>query len=111
MITASHDFFRRTFRYPAPRIDEWVRNVKWWLERLWKLTDDHLNDPSQWGLNWNQCTNYGKCDFFSVHSQTPQGRTRLAILQDEFTVDRWDPRNLGEESNEGDAAKALPESK
>jgi len=108
MITASHDYFRRTYRYPKPRTDEWVRNVKWWLERLWKLIDDHLDDPSQWGLNWNQCTNYGKCDFFPVHSVTPQGRSRLAILQDEYVIDRWDPRNLGEKNGGGVTTSGTP---
>jgi len=96
MITASHEYFRRTFRYPPPRTDEWVRNVKWWLERLWILIDSALTDPSKWGLNWNYCTNYGKCDFFPVHSATPQGRSRLAILQDSYVVDYWDPREMGE---------------
>lgn len=95
MVTAKHEFFRKTFRYAAPRKDEWVANVKIWLARLWHLIDNHLEDPSKWGLNWNQCTNYGLCDFFPVHSLTPQGSSRLNVLQADYVVDYWDPRNDG----------------
>lgn len=96
MITASHDFFRKTFRYPAPRLNEWVRNVNWWTDKLWHLIDNHLDDPTQWGLNWNHCTNYGQCDFFPVHSLTPEGSSRLNVLQADYVVDYWDPRDDGQ---------------
>lgn len=100
MISASHDFFRRTFRYPAARIAEWVSNVKVFQDRFWYLCDNHLNDPSAWGLNWNHCTNYGICDFYSVHSLTPSGESRLRVLQNDFVVDYWDPRTIKEKKNE-----------
>ena len=97
MVTAKHEFFRKTFRYPPPRINEWVSNVQVFFARLWYLVDNHLGEPSKWGLNWNQCTNYGLCDFFPVHSLTPQGSSRLNVLQADYVVDYWDPRNEGKQ--------------
>lgn len=98
MVTASHKFFRKTFRYPAPRINEWVHQVKLWLVPLWNLIDNHLEDPSKWGLNWNHCTNYGLCDFFQVHSLTPQGSSRINVLREDYVVDYWDPRDDDEDT-------------
>ena len=93
MVTAKHEFFRKTFRYPAPRINEWVRNVKLWMAPLWDLINYHIDEPEAWGFNWNHCTHYGLCDFFQIHSLTPQGSSRINVLQADYVVDYWDPRN------------------
>lgn len=92
MITASHDYFRRTFRYPRPRLDEWIHNVKMILDRINRKLDESMYDMSAWIKNWNYCTNWGRCDFFNVHSLTPSGDSRLVVLRNDYTVDRWDPR-------------------
>ena len=92
MITASHDFFRRTFPYDKYRIAEWVHNVKLWSGRFWHLCDTALNEPEKWGLNWNHCTNYGICDFFPIHNLTPKGASRASVIMDAYEVEYWDPR-------------------
>lgn len=91
MITAKNEFFRKTFMYDAARIQEWVRNVKFWIDKIKALQESSLFDPEAWGKNWNECTRYGRCSFFNVHSISPKGSARLNILQQNYRVERWDP--------------------
>ena len=94
MISAKVEPLRKTFRYDAARIQEWVRNVKFWIDRINYLQDNHLYDPEAWGKNFNECTRYGRCAFFNVHSISPKGSARLNILQQNYRVDRWDPSDM-----------------
>lgn len=85
------EFYRRSFRYEAPRLNEWRDNVKLIVERLNYLLDNHLYDPEAWHKNWNQCTRYGRCQFADVHFNIPSGDSRLLILQNDYVEDRWEP--------------------
>jgi hypothetical protein len=100
MISASFDFFQRTFRYDAYRKKEWVNNVRKVLEQMHYMLDNYLYDPSQWILNWNECTRYGKCMFLAVHNTSPIGDTRLRILANDYKISRWDPRVKTEENDD-----------
>jgi len=93
MVSASFDFFRRTFRYDEFRKAEWVKNVSNIVGDMERLLDNHLYNPSAWSLNWNECTRYGPCMFLGVHNIAPRGDTRLRILSNDYQVKRWDPRN------------------
>jgi len=97
MISKSQDFFQRTFRYDEARIREWVANVKMWQDRINRQLDEHLYDPEAWHKNWNECTRYGRCLYFDVHSISPKGKGRIAILQQGYRENRWEPSDMGDE--------------
>lgn len=90
-LTASHQFFRRTFRYTPHQLQEWVDNVKMILDRMNEKMDLYLDQPDKWIKNWNNCTKYGLCSFADVHFIAPIGSSRLSILEDDYYEDRWDP--------------------
>lgn len=90
-LKGSHQFFRRTFRYPTVRLEEWRRNVLLWMTQLNRLLDEELENPEAWQKNWNECTRYGICSFADVHFLPPVGDTRLRVLSNDFIEDRWDP--------------------
>lgn len=90
-LTASHQFFRRTFRYTPHKLREWAANVKRVLEQIYFLLDHHLDDPEAWVKNWNECTRYGRCMFTDVHFVAPIGDSRLRIIESDYIEDRWDP--------------------
>lgn len=97
-ISKSFEFFQRTFRYDEARLAEWERNCKIINDRMNHLLDEHLYEPEAWEKNWGDCTRYGKCRFFPIHSLNPRGEGRLLSLRDDFTIDRWDPASVaGEE--------------
>lgn len=97
-ISKSFDFFRRTFRYDEARLAEWERNVKVINDRMNNLLDNHLYEPEAWEKNWGDCTRYGKCRFYPVHSLNPRGEGRLLTLRDDYMISRWDPAQVaGEE--------------
>ena len=95
MISKTVELRQKTFRYDSARIKEWVRNVKWWIAIIMRLQDEHLYDPEAWGKNWNECTRYGRCQYFDVHSITPRGYARMNILRHSYKIDRWDPLDSG----------------
>ena len=97
MISASMDFFRRTFRYDKFRKAEWVRNITLILDRMNFMLDNYLEQPDMWELNWNECTRYGPCMFLGVHNTAPRGDTRLRILSNDYRISRWDPRGETED--------------
>lgn len=90
-LKASHDFFRRPIRYSQPQLDEWVRNTKQILERMYYLRDHHLHNPDAWTLHWNECTRYGLCQFSDVCFTPPNNDDRLIVLGDDYVEDRWNP--------------------
>lgn len=94
MVTKTMNLRQKTFRYDSSRISEWVHNVKGWIDIIMKLQDSSLYDPEAWGKNWNECTRYGRCQFFDVHAITPKGNARLNILRHSYKVDRWEPENV-----------------
>jgi CRISPR/Cas system-associated exonuclease Cas4 (RecB family) len=96
-LKASHQFFRRTFRYTPAQLAEWQRNVRRWLDEMNYMLDNHLHDPEAWKKNWNECTRYGNCTFTGVHFTTPESDTRLRILSNDYEIERWDPRRLDED--------------
>ncbi len=98
-ISKSFEFFQRTFRYDEARLAEWERNVKQIVDRIMRLQDDHLYDPEAWDKNWGDCTRYGKCTFFPIHSLNPRGEGRLLSLRDDYRISRWDPANVAEGGN------------
>jgi len=95
-LSASFDFFRRTFRYQPAHMKEWRKNVKYWRDQLTFMLENHLHDPAAWGQNRNECTRYGPCLFLDVHSVVPTRDTRLRLLQNDYMEDRWDPSMMGE---------------
>jgi hypothetical protein len=44
-LTASHQFFRRTFRYTPQALNEWATNVKRVLDQMYYLLEHHLDEP------------------------------------------------------------------
>jgi RecB family exonuclease len=90
-LSKSFDFFRRTFRYDAFRLKEFVTNTKMWVDRIMYMQDNFLFEPEMWAKNWDECTRYNTCMFFPVHSIHPKGDTRLRVLQNNYHEDRWDP--------------------
>lgn len=100
MIANTTDFFRRTFRYDAFRMAEWIRNVKIILDRMDFMLINHLYDPGAWELNWNECVRYGACTYLPVHNTAPRGDTRLRVLANDFKTSRWDPRRGTSEGDE-----------
>lgn len=100
MITASHSFHRRTFRFIPERINEWLNNVKRIVDQIRYLAEHHLYDPAAWVQNRNECTRYGRCAYFDVHSIAPIGDTRLRILSTDYHEERWDPAHAVEEGDE-----------
>jgi hypothetical protein len=90
-LSASFQFFRKTFRYDAYRRQEWAANIKIVLERIYFLMDNHLYEPEMWYKSYQECTRYHTCMFFPVHNLHPKGDTRLRILSNDYHVDRWDP--------------------
>lgn len=101
VLVASHQFFRRNFHYSSARLEEWKRNVIMWLDQIRELLEKHLYEPEMWRKNWNECTRYGLCQFFDIHSLAPTGNTRLNVLENDYIVDRWDPS--GSTDDETDA--------
>ncbi len=100
-ISKSYKFFERTFRYDAARLAEWQRNVKRIVDRIHFMLENYLYQPEMWDKNWGDCTRYGKCRFFTVHSLNPRGQGRLLELRDNFDVSRWDPSAIaGEETDQ-----------
>ncbi len=94
-------FFERTFRYDQNRLTEWQRNVKRISDRIMLMLDEYLWQPEMWDKNWEDCTRYGKCRFFNVHSLNPRGDGRLLDLRDNFEISRWDPSAIaGEETDQ-----------
>lgn len=104
MYTTSKLFevgIERTFRYDEFRMAEWKHNVKINVDRIHSMLDKYLYNPEMWEKNWGDCTRYGKCRFFTVHSLNPRGEGRLLELRDNFEVSRWDPSAVaGEESDQ-----------
>ncbi|KKM03875.1 hypothetical protein LCGC14_1770000 [marine sediment metagenome] len=107
MYTVSKDlppektFFERTFRYDAARLLEWETNVLMNVNRILEMLDKYLYQPEMWAKNWGDCTRYGKCRFFVVHSLNPRGQGRLLELRDNFELSRWDPSAVaGEETDQ-----------
>lgn len=96
-LKASHQFFRRTFRYTPADFREWTNNVKIWVDEINRNLDKHLYEPEAWKKNWNECTRYGLCQFNDVHFLTPQGDSRLRVLTNDYGIERWDPRRLDDE--------------
>ena len=94
MITRSMDLRQKTFRYDSSRIKEWVTNVKMWIDQIYRLQDAHLYNPNLWAKNWNECTRYGRCTYFDVHSITPRGSARLNILTSGYKEERWEPSEV-----------------
>ncbi|KKN88129.1 hypothetical protein LCGC14_0252010 [marine sediment metagenome] len=100
-ISKSFNFFERTFRYDEFRLAEWQRNVKRIVDRIHFMLENHLYQPEMWDKNWGDCTRYGKCRFFVVHSLNPRGEGRLLELRDNFDISRWDPSAVaGEETDQ-----------
>lgn len=94
-------FFERTFRYDGARLKEWQRNVTRIVDRIRWMLDNYLYQPEMWDKNWGDCTRYGKCRFFTVHSLNPRGEGRLLELRDNFDISRWDPSAVaGEEADQ-----------
>ena len=94
-------FFERTFRYDQNRLTEWQRNVKRIADRIHRMLDEYLWQPEMWDKNWSDCTRYGKCRFFNVHSLNHRGEGRLLDLRDNFEISRWDPSAIaGEETDQ-----------
>lgn len=90
-LSASFDFFRRTFRYDEYRRREFVDNTRLIVEQIHRLQDNHLCEPEKWVKNYNECTRYRTCMFFPVHNLHPKGDTRLNILGNDYKIERWDP--------------------
>jgi CRISPR/Cas system-associated exonuclease Cas4 (RecB family) len=90
-LTASHKFFRRTFRYPPQVLNEWVTNVKLILDEIHYMLENYLHEPEAWKKNKNECTRYGRCGFVDVHFTPQIGDTRLRILESDYLEERWDP--------------------
>lgn len=93
-LSASFDFFRKTFRYDAHRRKEFADNIKIILEQIYYLMEHHLYEPEKWYKNYQECTRYHTCMFFPVHNLHPKGDTRLRVLSNDYHVDRWDPSAL-----------------
>jgi hypothetical protein len=96
-LTASMQFFRRTFRYDTFRIREFVENTKMWVDEIMEMQDRYLYEPEMWKKDWKECTRYRTCSFFKVHSIHPKGNTRLRVLQNDYAVRRWDPSAIEED--------------
>lgn len=90
-LSASHEFFRRTFRYTPHQLGEWVRNVKMILDRMNYMMDNFLDQPEMWVKNWQHCTRYGQCMFTDIHFLAPIGDSRLSVLENDYYEERWDP--------------------
>jgi RecB family exonuclease len=95
-VSKSFEFFERTFRYDAFRLREWEQNCKRITDRMRYMLEHHLYEPNAWDKNWQDCTRYGRCRFFNVHSLNPRGEGRLLELRDDYVVERWDPSSVVE---------------
>lgn len=91
------DFFERTFRYDDARLHEWATNVKMWVDEIMFHLENYLYQPEKWKKNWNDCTRYGRCQYFDIHSLNPRGEGRMLSLRDDYRVDRWDPSDVGDD--------------
>ncbi len=101
-VSKKYEFFERTFRYDEFRLAEWHRNCLRITGRIHELLENHLYEPEMWDKNWGDCTRYGKCRFFTVHSLNPRGEGRLLELRDNFEVSRWDPSSVAGATEETD---------
>jgi RecB family exonuclease len=90
-LKASHQFFRRTFRYTPQEQAEWLTNTRSIVNRMRFMLDNYLDQPEKWEQNRQECTRYGACQFTDIHFVAPIGDTRLRILENDYTEDRWDP--------------------
>lgn len=93
-ISKKFEFFERTFRYDLFRLAEWKQNVKMEVDRIYYMLENFLYEPNRWAKNWGDCTRYGRCRFFTVHSLNPRGEGRLLELRDNYEVSRWDPSSV-----------------
>ena len=101
-VSKKFEFFERTFRYDEFRMKEWQRNVTRIVDRIREMLDKYLYQPEMWDKNWGDCTRYGKCRFFIVHSLNPRGEGRMLELRDNFEISRWDPSAVAGATEETD---------
>jgi hypothetical protein len=90
-LKASHEFFRRTFKYEPIQIAEWLHNTRTCIEDIqgwWQRAPD---DPEAWPKNWQDCTRYRECMFSDIHFRLPDPETRLRIMSEDYVEERWDP--------------------
>ena len=91
-----YKFEYRDFRYTDNWILEWLLNVKQIWDDIRRNFDLYSHHPEMWIKNWNECKRLWDCPFVDTHHIIPldDRETRLADLEQNYIVDRWDPSGL-----------------
>lgn len=85
LLTEDTRFVRGTTYRTPDQLQEWVRDLKVWLEKAVEYAQDQY-----WPMNDTACDKYGGCEFREVCSKSPSVRDKF--LKASFTQgDPWNP--------------------